>query len=111
MKQALSITELHKTYEGGKVALKGISLSIDDKDFYALLGPNGAGKSTLIGITCGLVNKTSGKVIVQGYDIDEDHAQAKVHVGLVPQEFNFDIFSTVSTILFLQAGYYGISWA
>ncbi len=109
MKQALSITDLHKTYEGGKVALKGISLSIADGDFYALLGPNGAGKSTLIGITCGLVKKSDGKVIIQGHDIDEDHDTAKLHVGLVPQEFNFDIFTTVSNILYIQAGYYGIS--
>ena len=109
MKQALSITNLKKTYDGGKVALKGISLNVHDGDFFALLGPNGAGKSTLIGITCGLVNKSHGKIVIQGHDIDVDHSSAKLHVGLVPQEFNFDIFTKVAEILFIQAGYYGIS--
>lgn len=109
MKHALIIKDLQKIYEGGKVALKGVSLTIEDGEFFALLGPNGAGKSTLIGITCGLVNKTKGSVHVQGHDIDTDGDTAKVHVGLVPQEFNFSIFETVESILFTQAGYYGIS--
>ena len=109
MKDAISIKSLKKTYEGGKQALKGVDFSVPDGDFFALLGPNGAGKSTLIGISCGLVNKTSGHVAIQGYDIDKDGDTAKVHVGLVPQEFNFSIFETVEDILYTQAGYYGIS--
>lgn len=109
MKHAFSVKGLQKTYAGGKVALKGINLVIDEGEFFALLGPNGAGKSTLIGIVCGLVKKTKGEVCVQGFDIDIDGDIAKVHVGLVPQEFNFNIFETVEDILFTQAGYYGIS--
>ncbi len=109
MKHAFSVKGLQKTYAGKKVALKGINLVIDEGEFFALLGPNGAGKSTLIGIVCGLVKKTKGEVCVQGFDIDIDGDIAKVHVGLVPQEFNFNIFETVEDILFTQAGYYGIS--
>ena len=109
MKHALTIEGLKKTYEGGKVALKGVDLTIPEGDFFALLGPNGAGKTTLIGIVCGLVMKTHGHVNVQGHDIDKDGDTAKVHVGLVPQEFNFSIFETVESILYTQAGYYGIS--
>jgi ABC-2 type transport system ATP-binding protein len=109
MKQALSIKGLKKTYDGGKEALKGVDFSVDEGGFFALLGPNGAGKSTLIGISCGLVNKTGGEVVVQGHNIDSDGDTAKIHVGLVPQEFNFSIFETVEDILFTQAGYYGIS--
>lgn len=109
MKDAISIKSLKKTYDGGKQALKGVDFTVPDGDFFALLGPNGAGKSTLIGISCGLVNKTSGSVAIQGYDIDKEGDTAKVHVGLVPQEFNFSIFETVEDILFTQAGYYGIS--
>ncbi len=109
MKHAFSVKGLRKTYDGGKEALKGVDLTIEEGEFFALLGPNGAGKSTLIGITCGLVNKSSGSVHVQGYDIDTDGDTAKVHVGLVPQEFNFSIFEKVEDILFTQAGYYGIS--
>lgn len=108
MKQALSIKGLQKVYDGGKEALKGIDFNVEEGEFFALLGPNGAGKSTLIGISCGLVTKTQGKVIIEGYDIDKDGDTAKVHVGLVPQEFNFNIFETVEDILFTQAGYYGI---
>ncbi len=109
MKEALTVTNLHKTYEGGKTALKGVSLSVKDGDFFALLGPNGAGKSTLIGIACGLVQKTDGKVEIHGHDITTDSGAAKLEVGLVPQEFNFDIFGKVEDILYTQAGYYGIS--
>lgn len=109
MKNAFSVKGLQKIYDGGKEALKSVTLSVHEGEFFALLGPNGAGKSTLIGITCGLVTKTKGQVYVQGYDIDTDGDTAKVHVGLVPQEFNFSIFETVEDILFTQAGYYGIS--
>ena len=109
MKHALSIKQLYKTYEGGKEALKGVDLDIEEGEFFALLGPNGAGKTTLISITCGLVKKTKGKVIVQGHDTDTDGDTAKLHVGLVPQEFNADIFTKVEDILYTQAGYYGIS--
>lgn len=109
MKQALVVTGVKKTYEGGKVALKGVDLSINEGEFFALLGPNGAGKSTLIGVTCGLVQKTEGKIIVQGCDIDTDGDNAKLHIGLVPQEVNADIFTPVEEVLYIQAGYYGIS--
>lgn len=109
MNKALSITGAHKVYEGGKEALKSVDLEVLEGEFFALLGPNGAGKSTLIGVTCGLVQKTGGKIIVQGHDIDVDGDDAKLHIGLVPQEVNADIFSKVEDVLYVQAGYYGIS--
>ena len=67
---AIELQNITKTYNGGVVALNGVSLEVARGDFYALLGPNGAGKSTTIGIISSLVNKTSGKVNVFGYDID-----------------------------------------
>ncbi|MDA0117244.1 MULTISPECIES: ABC transporter ATP-binding protein [Vibrio] len=106
---ALEIEQLRKTYAGGFEALKGISLNVAKGDFYALLGPNGAGKSTTIGVISSLVNKTSGKVRVFGYDTDKDLELAKQHLGLVPQEFNFNQFETVEQIVLQQAGYYGVS--
>ncbi|MFB9135978.1 ABC transporter ATP-binding protein [Vibrio olivae] len=106
---ALEIEQLRKTYAGGFEALKGISLNVEQGDFYALLGPNGAGKSTSIGIISSLVNKTSGRVKVFGYDIDTDLELAKQNLGLVPQEFNFNQFETVEQIVMQQAGYYGVS--
>ncbi|MFM2660201.1 ABC transporter ATP-binding protein [Vibrio chagasii] len=105
---ALEIEQLRKTYAGGFEALKGISLQVAKGDFYALLGPNGAGKSTTIGVISSLVNKTSGKVKVFGYDIDTDLELAKQNLGLVPQEFNFNPFETVEQIVLQQAGYYGV---
>jgi ABC-2 type transport system ATP-binding protein len=109
MKNALTIHGLKKTYDGGKVALKGVDLEVHPGEFFALLGPNGAGKSTLIGVTCGLIQKTEGKVVIHGNDIDTHGDNAKLHIGLVPQEINADIFSTVEDVLYTQAGYYGIS--
>ncbi|HDY8107138.1 TPA: ABC transporter ATP-binding protein [Vibrio vulnificus] len=106
---ALQIEQLRKTYAGVFEALKGISLGVQEGDFYALLGPNGAGKSTTIGVISSLVNKTSGNVKVFGYDIDRDLELAKQHLGLVPQEFNFNQFETVEQIVLQQAGYYGVS--
>lgn len=106
--QALTITDLQKTYRNGLTAVKGINLSVEEGDFFALLGPNGAGKSTTIGIISGLVNKSSGKVKVFGYDIDTHLAAAKSCLGLMPQEFNFNIFEPVIQIVVNQAGYYGI---
>ncbi|MGL6258442.1 ABC transporter ATP-binding protein [Vibrio sp. WXL210] len=105
---ALEIENLRKTYAGGFEALKGISLKVQKGDFYALLGPNGAGKSTSIGVVSSLVNKTSGKVKVFGFDIDTDLELAKQNLGLVPQEFNFNQFETVEQIVLQQAGYYGV---
>ncbi|MDX1594133.1 MAG: ABC transporter ATP-binding protein [Gammaproteobacteria bacterium] len=108
MTPALEITDLRKTYRNGFEALKGISLRVGDGDFFALLGPNGAGKSTAIGIVCSLVNKSGGRVKVYGHDMETDLAAAKHHIGLVPQEFNFNVWEPVEEILINQAGYYGI---
>ena len=76
--------------------------------FFALLGPNGAGKSTLIGIITSLINKTAGKAYVMGFDIDTHFSEAKDHIGLVPQEFNFNNFEPLIEIIKSQAGYYGL---
>ena len=105
---ALEIKNLKKTYAGGKEALKGIDLCVNEGDFYALLGPNGAGKSTTIGIISALINKTSGDVKVFGYDITKELVKAKQQLGIVPQEFNFNGFETVQQIVVNQAGYYGV---
>ncbi|PAV25234.1 ABC-2 type transport system ATP-binding protein [Tamilnaduibacter salinus] len=108
MNDALRIRNLNKTYEGGFQALKGIDLTVQSGDFFALLGPNGAGKSTTLGIVCSLVNKTGGTVEVFGHSIDTDLARAKMNLGVVPQEMNFNQFEKVFDILVTQAGYYGI---
>ena len=108
MTPALDVQALVKTYKGGFQALKGVDLRVEEGDFFALLGPNGAGKSTLIGIVASLVNKTSGRVWVFGHELDSDPEAVKSCIGLVPQEFNFNLFLPVVEVLVNQAGYYGI---
>lgn len=105
---ALSIKNLTKTYANGLPALKGINLDVKEKDFFALLGPNGAGKSTTIGIICSLVRKDSGTVTVFGDSLDEYPKRVKSYIGVVPQEFNFNPFSSVEHIVYYQACYYGL---
>ena len=106
---ALQITNLKKTYSNGTEALKWVTFDIEKGDFFALLGPNWAGKSTTIGVISGLINKTSGRVIIGGHDLDHAGAEARLGVGVVPQEFNFGIFEKVYDIVLAQAGYYGIA--
>jgi len=106
---ALDIKNLQKTYKNGVNALKGVDLAVKEGDFFALLGPNGAGKSTVIGIVSSLINKTAGQVEVFGQNQDTRPADVRMHIGLVPQEFNFNIFEPVGEILINQAGYYGIN--
>ena len=105
---ALEINQLKKVYSGGTEALKGISLKVQEGDFYALLGPNGAGKSSTIGIIGTLVTKTSGSVKIFDIDIDKNVALAKSMLGVVSQEINFSQFEKVIDIVSTQAGFYGI---
>ncbi|MEA3277249.1 MAG: ABC transporter ATP-binding protein [Pseudomonadota bacterium] len=105
---ALIVRNIRKVYRNGFEALKGVDLRVEDGDFFALLGPNGAGKSTLIGIVTSLVNKTEGHVEVFGHDLDREPEGVKSCLGLVPQEFNFNLFLPVVEVVLNQAGYYGI---
>ena len=114
MEAALDIKDLKKVYQKSDKsatpteALKGVSLTAPQGEFFALLGPNGAGKTTIIGILTGLVVKTSGDVHVNGASLDTELSLAKTYIGVVPQEFNFSIFEKVIDIIVDQAGYYGI---
>ena len=110
---AIHIKNLCKIYNKGQsnqhVALDDVSLSIKKGSIFALLGPNGAGKSTLINIIAGLVFKTSGYVNIWGIDIDKNHRNAKLCVGIVPQELNVDPFFVPQQLLDIHAGLYGVS--
>lgn len=106
---ALEINNLKKTYHGGVEALRGISFTVNEGDFYALLGPNGAGKSSTIGIIGSLVTKSSGSVKIFDIDTDKDLSLAKTMLGVVSQEINFSQFEKVMDIVVTQAGFYGIS--
>jgi len=105
---AIKVKNLTKTYANGTRALKGISLEVADGDFFALLGANGAGKTTMIGILTGTVTKTAGEAHVFDYNLDTHHSKAKKLIGIVPQEFNFNMFEKVQDIIVTQAGYFGV---
>jgi ABC-2 type transport system ATP-binding protein len=94
MQPAISIQSLTKTYTGGFQALKSVNLEIKRGEIFALLGPNGAGKTTLINIVCGIVTKTSGTVLVDGYDTVKDYRQTRSRIALVPQELPTESFET-----------------
>ncbi|MEO8779257.1 MAG: ABC transporter ATP-binding protein [Rhodanobacter sp.] len=105
---ALVVDNLRKTYRNGVEALKGISLTVQQGDFFALLGPNGAGKSTLIGILSSLVNSTGGDAKVFGVSVNKQRSAAMKLIGLVPQEINFNQFEKPFDICVNEAGFYGI---
>jgi len=106
--RALHIDGLEKRYPNGVEALKGVSLDIEEGEFFGLLGPNGAGKSTLIHCTTGLAQPTGGSIEVFGHDAIHDYADARQAVGLAPQELNLDWFLTVEETLDFHAGYFGM---
>jgi len=104
---AIQITDIKKNY-GTLNALDGVSLSIEQGEFFGLLGPNGAGKTTLISIIAGLIRASSGAVSVMGHDVQSDYRAARGRLGVVPQELVFDPFFTVRETLRMQLGYYGL---
>jgi len=105
---ALDIDDLVKRYPTGTEALRGVSLDIQAGEFFGLLGPNGAGKSTLIHCATGLAQPTAGDIHVFGHDATSDYAEARLAIGLAPQELNLDWFLTVEETLEFHAGYFGM---
>jgi ABC-2 type transport system ATP-binding protein len=109
MPPMIAIAAVTKRYKSGLVALDAVDLEIAKGEIFALLGPNGAGKTTLIGVVCGSVSMTSGKVLIDGHDVVRDYRAARSIVGLVPQEIALDIFSTVHKAAIFSRGLYGKS--
>jgi len=107
-KNVLSVKKLNKIYRKNIHALKDLNLEVKEGEILGLLGPNGAGKSTFINILAGVTDKTSGEVIVWGFDLDKNPRQVRVSLGIVPQEINVDPFFTPKKLLDLQAGLFGV---
>ena len=107
-KNVLSVKKLNKIYRGNIHALKDLNLEVNEGEILGLLGPNGAGKSTFINILAGVTDKTSGEVIVWGFNLDKNPRQVRVSLGIVPQEINVDPFFTPKKLLDLQAGLFGV---
>ncbi len=107
MVAAVSIVDVVKHF-GSLQALAGVSLAIEQGEFFGLLGPNGAGKTTLISSLAGLVRPDSGAISVMGHDVIRDFREARRLLGVVPQELVFDPFFNVRETLRIQSGYFGI---
>jgi ABC-2 type transport system ATP-binding protein len=107
MQDIITITDLSKSYATGFSALKKINLAVRKGEIFALLGPNGAGKTTLISIICGIVNASSGKVLIDGFDNVQHYREARARVGLVPQEISTDMFETVWNTVCFSRGLFG----
>jgi len=107
-KNVLSVKKLNKIYRGNIHALKDLNLEVKEGEILGLLGPNGAGKSTFINILSGVTDKTSGEVIVWGFNLDKNPRQVRVSLGIVPQEISVDPFFTPKKLLDLQAGLFGV---
>jgi ABC-2 type transport system ATP-binding protein len=107
MQSIISVSNVSKTYASGLNALKSVDLEIRRGEIFALLGPNGAGKTTLISIVCGIVNATSGRVMVDGHDIVSEYRAARSLIGLVPQELTTDAFETVWATVSFSRGLFG----
>ncbi|MCE3543456.1 ABC transporter ATP-binding protein, partial [Escherichia coli] len=107
MSSAISVSNLHKTYDSGFEELKNINLDIHHGEIFALLGPNGAGKTTLISTICGIVNPTSGTILADGHDIQKEYRAARTKIGLVPQELTTDAFETVWNTVSFSRGLFG----
>ena len=107
-KNILSVKKLNKIYRENIHALKDLNLEVNEGEILGLLGPNGAGKSTFINILAGVTDKTSGEVIVWGFNLDKNPRQVRVSLGIVPQEINVDPFFTPKKLLDLQAGLFGV---
>ena len=105
---AVSFQNVVKTFPGGLRALDGVSFDIERGEFFGLLGPNGAGKTTLISVLAGLARASSGSVTVMGHDVVADYAEARLSLGIVPQELVFDPFFSVREALRIQSGYFGV---
>ncbi|HEY7887435.1 MAG TPA: ABC transporter ATP-binding protein [Steroidobacteraceae bacterium] len=108
MDDIIEISDLSKKYSSGFVALEGVHLTIRRGEIFALLGPNGAGKTTLISIVCGIVNATTGRVVVDGNDIVRDWRAARSLIGLVPQELTTDAFESVWNTVSFTRGLFGL---
>ena len=107
MNGIISISNLNKIYKNGFNAIKNLNLNIKEGEIFGLLGPNGAGKSTLINIICGIVKPTSGKILVNNFDIIKDYRKTRSMIGIVPQELTIEAFETVFNNVSYSRGLYG----
>ena len=107
-REMVLVEQLVKVYPGGTRAVSGIDFTVSQGEFFGFLGPNGAGKTTTMKILSTLLKKTSGRVIVDGYDIDHDRRGVRRTIGFAMQEVGLDDLATGWDFLVLQGLLYGL---
>ena len=101
----IEIQNLTKYY--GKVkGIENLSLDLNKGEIFALIGPNGAGKSTTIRSFMNLINKTSGKVLINGKEFTKDDIETKKIIGYLPSEINLYEELTVKEMIDYHQSYY-----
>lgn len=102
MEDIIAVDDLVVVYSDGTKAVDGVSFRVREGEFFGFLGPNGAGKSTTIKALTTLLKKTSGKVTVAGFDLDESPAEVRKSIGVLSQETSVDVDLTGKENLRLQ---------
>jgi ABC-2 type transport system ATP-binding protein len=95
-----------KKYYGNNRGIENVSLKLNKGDIYGFVGPNGAGKSTTIRTIMGLINKTSGKILFDGKEIDTDDESTKQRIGYLPSEITLYDDMTVKEIFNYHDSFY-----
>lgn len=95
-----------KKYYGNTKGIEDVSLKINKGEIYGFIGPNGAGKSTTIRTIMGLINKTSGEILINGKELDKDDIELKKRIGYLPSEVNLYSDMTVKEILDYHESFY-----
>ena len=107
MRKMIEVDNLRKSYKDLE-AVKGISFSVEEGEFFGFLGPNGAGKSTSINMMCTMLMQTSGKVQINGFDTIKQEKQVRENIGIIFQENTLDKNLTAYENLNMHCKYYGI---
>lgn len=108
MKNAIETENLTKVYNNNFTAVNSLNLEIPEKSIFGMLGPNGAGKTTTIKMLTCLIQPTSGRATVGGYDVQKNPDEVRNLLGMVPQQVSLYKDLTVMENSQLCADYYGI---
>lgn len=110
-KPIIEVRDLTKTYEGGVQAVKGVTFSVAEGEFFGFLGPNGAGKTTTMNMLSSLVRKTSGTITIDGFDIEKSPNEIYKRIGFAMQEIGLDETATAREMLWLHGRLYHLPTA
>ncbi len=108
MAAAIETQDLRRAF-GDNEAVAGVDLAVPPGEIYGFLGPNGAGKSTMVKMLCTLLNPTSGRASVAGYDVATQAGDIRLRIGVALQDSSIDGKQSGREMLHLQGELYGLS--